>query len=64
MFKEGTTLQKGYKTLLWVILANVVMAVLSYITNNKELFNPQWVGLANVILVLGKNYFDPKVRNM
>lgn len=58
-----TTLSKGIKTLLWVVVTNVVVAVLTTLVNKPDLYNPTVVSLANVLLVLVKNYTDPQVKN-
>ena len=60
----NTTAAKGVKTLLWVVVANIVIYVLTVVISKPELFNPLVVGGANVILVLAKNFVDPTIRNI
>ena len=59
-----TTVGKTVRTLVWVVISGAVMAAVSYITGHKEYFSPYTVTLANVILVAGKNFLDPQVKNI
>jgi hypothetical protein len=43
--------RKDVTVLIWVAVSNGLVAGLSYITANPDLYDPRWVGLANVILV-------------
>ncbi len=63
-FNGKTTFSKGIKVLVWAGFSAVVVAVLSGVTNNPDLFSPQWVVVANVLLVAVKNFIDPKVKNI
>lgn len=60
---EKTAFGKAIKTFIWVGVSTGLIAVASYVTDNKELFNPIWVAAANTALVFLKNLVDPKVRN-
>lgn len=64
MPNDNTTVGKTLKTLIWVAVSAGVMALLSYVTGHKELFNPYTVTAANVLLVAVKNFADPRVRNI
>ena len=58
-----TAVGKSTKTALWVLVSTTVMAILSTVLNKPELFSPQVVAVANVVLVLLKNVLDPSVKN-
>jgi hypothetical protein len=60
----NTTVGKSAKTLIWVVVANVAVYVLTIVISRPELFNPMAVGIANVLLVAGKNFVDPAVKNI
>ena len=59
-----TAVGKGLKTFIWVVVANIAVYVLTIVISRPDLFNPAVVGVANVLLVLGKNFLDPSVKNM
>lgn len=50
VLKEVLT-RKDVTVLLWVVVSNGIIAGLSLIASNPDLYDPKWVGLANVILV-------------
>ena len=64
VFTEDTTVGKSSRVALWLIVANMVVAGLSFVVQNPDLYDPKWVSLANVLLVLGMNYFNPKTKNI
>lgn len=43
--------RKDITVLIWIAVSNALIAALSYITANPDLYDPKYVGLANVILV-------------
>ena len=43
--------RKDVGVLIWIMVSNAIMAGLSYITTNPDLYDPKWVGLANILLV-------------
>lgn len=43
--------RKDITVLIWVAISNGIVAGLSYITQNPDIYDPKWVGLANVLLV-------------
>ena len=63
MFKN-TTLGKGLKTLVWLVLANAVVFVATQVTSHPDLYNPAIVSAANVLGVVVKNLFDSTVKNV
>lgn len=60
---SNTTIGKGFKTLLWVVLSGAITAGLAYISGNPALFNPYVVAAVNILSVLVKNLFNTKVKN-
>lgn len=43
--------RKDITVLLWVAASNAIIAVLSYVIGNPDLYSPVVVGLANILLV-------------
>ena len=43
--------RKDVTVLIWVAVSNGIMAALSFMVANPDLYDPKWVGLINVILV-------------
>lgn len=64
MFNSETTIGKGFKTLVWVVISAAVTAALGFVTNNPDLFNPVIVSAVNILLVLLKNFLNPEVKNI
>ena len=63
LIKDKTTLGKGGKVLLYVGLSAALVAVFQSMVDTPDQFAPWLVALANVLLVVFKNYNDPKIRN-
>jgi len=61
--KFDTTLGKTVKVLLYVVAAGAINALIAYLAGKPDLFNPYVLGIINLVLVAGKNFFDPKVKN-
>ena len=64
VFTKDTVVGKGSRVLVWLVVANAGVAGLSFVANNPELYDPKLVSLANLLLVLVINYFNPKVKNI
>jgi len=58
-----TTFGKTVKVLFFVAISGAINALISWLAGNPSLFNPYLTGLINIVLVAGKNFIDPQVRN-
>ena len=63
MFTD-TTVGKTLKTLVYLVISNVIATVAVYVSGHQELFNPYVVSIVNLVAVLGKNFLDPQVKNI
>lgn len=61
---DKTTVGKTVKTLVWVVISGVIAALLKFFTDNPDFFRPEVVGIINILLVAGKNFLDPKIKNV
>ena len=59
-----TTVGKTIKTLIWIGISGAIAYLLKFLTDNPDLFNPVTVGIINIVLVAGKNFFDPRIKNV
>jgi hypothetical protein len=64
LINNKTTIGKTGKVTIWVAASYILVAVLTSIIGRPDLFDPIVVAVANIILVLGKNILDPKIKNI
>ena len=64
---NNTTVGKTFHAAKYLVAVNLILAVLAVLLQQKELFNPEMLGIftiLNLVLVAVKNYFDSSVPNI
>lgn len=60
----STTVGRFVISLGFAVGSLVVAQVATFVTNNPGLFSPIALLLVNALLFAGKNFFDPKIKNL
>jgi hypothetical protein len=63
-FLNDTAIGKSVKVLIYVAVSGAVTALIAFLADNPDLFNPYVVGLVNIVLVALRNFVNPKVNNI
>ena len=61
---NDTALGKTVKVLVYVAISGAISALIAFLADKPDLFNPYIVGLINLVLVAVKNFIDPQVKNV
>ena len=59
----NTTLSRAVVEAIYLGVSAGLIAGLSFVTNNSDLFNPQWVVVSRLALGILANLVNPKVPN-